>query len=69
MSDLIVIKFKTKSGEISELPVKEILEIDGKPYGAASPELVANVAHLQGQIDALQSQQIHILSLIGGSHS
>ena len=57
MSELITIKSKSKTGQVIELQVSEILEIDGRPYRSAQADenLTALVNHLSGRVAALES--------------
>lgn len=57
MSELITIKSKSKTGQVIEIQVSEILEIDGKPYRPAQADesIVSLVNHLSGRVAALES--------------
>lgn len=54
---MITIRAKTKTGNIQQFEVQEIIEIDGRPYSVSSPtqELTERVARLEGIAEALMS--------------
>jgi len=53
----MIIKFKTKSGAISELEIEELLEIDGRHYNPAgvSPELQQHLAFIEGRLSTIET--------------
>lgn len=53
----IEIKAKTQAGHVQTFRVDEIIEIDGKAYGAAGidPDVVATLNHLDGRLTALEN--------------
>lgn len=54
---MITIRVKTKSGQVQQFQVEEIIEIDGRPYVVSAPtqELAERVARLEGIAEALMS--------------
>lgn len=56
MSRLIELKLKSKSGQINDLQVAEIISIDGRPYEPAgrSAELQEQIIFLDGRVTALE---------------
>lgn len=57
MSDFITIKSKSKTGQIIETQVAEILEIDGKPYRSSEVDesILQHVNHLAGRVASLET--------------
>lgn len=53
---LITLKMKSKTGQVMEIQVAEILEIDGKPYQPAGnvEVLLQHVNHLSGRVAAIE---------------
>lgn len=62
---MIVLKIKTKEGDIVDLPVEELLEVDGKQYRSSEDNefLTAQVARLAGRIDTIE------VAIFGRQHS
>jgi inorganic pyrophosphatase/exopolyphosphatase len=50
------LKFKTKSGEVSNITVDELLEVDGKPFrqGDETEFLTAQIARLDGRLMTIE---------------
>lgn len=57
MTELITIKSKSKTGQVIEIQVQEILEIDGQPYRPSGDytALASLVNHLSGRIAAIEA--------------
>lgn len=57
MNELITLKCKSKTGNIIETQVAEILEIDGKPYRSAETDenIIQLVNHLSGRVASLET--------------
>ena len=57
MSELINLKCKSKTGQVIDLQVSEILEIDGKAYRPAETDenIIQLVNHLSGRLSALEN--------------
>lgn len=57
MSELVTIKSKSKTGQVIEIQVQEILEINGKPYRSSEVDesILQHVNHLSGRVAALET--------------
>jgi hypothetical protein len=57
MTELITIKSKSKTGQVIDIQVQEILEIDGQPYRPTGDvtALAQLVNHLSGRIAAIEA--------------
>lgn len=53
---LITLKLKSRSGQVNDIQVSEILEIDGVPYtpGGDVEALRSHVIHMDGRLTALE---------------
>lgn len=51
---MVTLRVKSKSGQVTEIPVEALLAIDGVPYQASSSELRDAVLHLDGRVAAIE---------------
>lgn len=54
---MTTLRFKTKTGAITEMVVGELLEVDGKPFksGDDYQEVRDAVIHLEGRVQTLET--------------
>lgn len=53
---MIVLQVKTRNGDITDIPVEELLSVDGKPYGADCSD---RLTYLEGRLDQLERMIVH----------
>lgn len=51
-----VIKARAHSGTVNEIPVAEIIEIDGRPYKGDPADLRDQVLYITGVVDEMRNQ-------------
>lgn len=51
------LKFLSNSGQVCEIPVQELLEVDGRPFQSTDPmyQFAERLAFLEGRIAAIET--------------
>ena len=51
------LKFLSNSGQVCEIPVQELLEVDGRPFQNTDPMnlFAERMAHLEGRVAAIET--------------
>lgn len=52
---MVTIKVKAKSGQINELQVEALLEVDGKPFRLTVEDVRDAMIHMDARIEQLES--------------